>query len=160
MDFTVSFKEEIELITDEDYLQEFVKQAFARVPVFQLEEEVDYVKRVVSNVRAMSEVLDADDKVKDMMITAALLHSICKYDEVDGVKEHDYIHMFHVRGYLSDLQNIAGRENYNNVMLLIESQGGFNSPIPQVMPRLEDPAHMWILPFAIKLAQEHEEYET
>jgi hypothetical protein len=158
MNYQDEFEEEIILINDEHF-SDFAMSALNKVPTFQMDSnDVEHVKRVVKNVVLLSEELDIDTTPRNIFIVAALLHAICKYDEIDEgfdkppSRDYDFLHMLHVRSYLTDLQHLVGRDNFNDIMLLIESQAGFNSPIPQIMQNADDPAHMWILPFAIKLA--------
>lgn len=147
------FDEELGYLFDDSF-REFARQALLKTPEFQLHNNEKYIQDVVYFTLRMCEVLDLDDHPRDIFVTAALLHSICMYDQDDDLAlNFDPLHMLHVRGFLSEFQSTIGRDNFNSVMLMIEGQGGFQSPIPQVMPRTEDTAIMWIIPFACALAK-------
>lgn len=152
-----NFRNEIDLLYTDEF-KEFVDRAFDRVPIMQYAEmDVKLTKRIFKFAKFMLTTVDADDVSSDLVLSAVLLHAICRYDMVEGVREEDEMHQFHVRKYLLDLGVIIGRENFHNLMLLIESQKGFDSPIPQVMPKIDDAIHVWILPLSIGIAKQEVE---
>lgn len=144
------FKDEIEQVVD-DKFRDFVVEALTMIEDdYYSETDLVTIKKVVHYSRLMLDVLDADDMIFDIFNVVGLLHLSCKWD----LGETDIYHMLRVRAAYAPLQSIIGREQYNNILLLIESQEGLHSPIPQVEPRIDDPVYHWILPFAISHARE------
>jgi hypothetical protein len=150
------FQEQFELIQDEKF-RDFAVEAVGGVPEDSYTSgDISEIKSTVKYCREICAVLDVDDIVIDMFTVAGLIYLTGKYDYDNGSNTYDIpnpFHMLQARAILSRLQSIIGREQYNNIMLLIESQGGMASPIPQVEPRIEDPVFSWILPIAIHLAR-------
>ena len=132
-----------ELRNEIEQIQNDVVRSFA-VEALQLlshdQEDVGYIKKVVEYLLELSEVIDADDLAKDFIVVSGLLHEI-------GENTMD------ARIRLTPLMSIIGRENFNNILYLIERQDGFSSPYPEYTPQIDSPVHIWILPMAIKLAK-------
>jgi hypothetical protein len=147
------FQEEFEMIQSEKF-REFAVEAVGNMSDdYWTSADIAEIKRTIKISREMCNVLDVDDIVSDMFIVVGLIYLSCKYGIRKESHDADPFHMLYVRSALTSLQSIIGREQYNNIMLLIESQGGMASPIPQVEPRIEDPVFSWILPIAIHLAR-------
>jgi hypothetical protein len=136
-----NFTDEFELIQD-DKVREFTVEGLNKLD--QADELTDdfvkYTKAVIMNLWKFSEVIEADDKVKDYIVGAGLLHLV-------GDKTLD------CRVVLQSLMPIVGRDTFNSIMFLIERQDGFTTVYPEYQPLIDSPIHVWLLPLAIKLAK-------
>jgi len=63
------------------------------------------------------------------------------------------MHPLDVRVTYMSLLGIIGHDKFDDIMRTIESSHGLSSPIPHVIPSLQDPVHIWMLPFANSLAR-------
>lgn len=141
--------DELNLISDQQ-IKDFTVEAVNHIGPYIFPEKIaQHSKLVTKFARIICDTLEVDDIVYDIITSASLLHDICKYD-YEG--EENPLHPFVVRRELLGLQKIVGREMFNNIMTCIESHEGYNSPIPQVIPRLDDTVLMWVLPIANQLA--------
>jgi hypothetical protein len=143
-----------------DKIREFVVEALDKVPEFysNINTYIDETKSAIKYASVLLETLDASDLVNDIVKSAILLQDIKRYyEDTDGQGEffisEDPIHMLSVRQTLLPLLGIVGREDFDDIMKTIESSHGFNSPIPHVVPSMEDPVYIWILPFVNDLAR-------
>lgn len=144
------FTKEIEEI----HIEEFRDFAAEAVGLFEddyfTETDILLIKSTIKYSKRLLRAIEADDIIFDMFTVAGLLYLGCKWDE----HEETPYHVVKVRAEFLRFQSIIGREKYNDVCLLIESQEGLNSIIPQLEPRLDDSVYSWIFPFAVQLARE------
>lgn len=155
--------EEIELIQD-DKIRSFTVDALETVeyePEYfsEIAELVSETKSAILYSRPMLDALDASDYVNDIVTSAILIQDITRYDESDdgGTGERyiheDILHPLSVRVKLSNMAGTVGGETFDSILRLVESSHGFNSAIPHVMPSIDDPVYVWILPFVNELVK-------
>lgn len=130
-----------------DALHEYVDEELPNIKHF-----TDRISRSVELTLEFIQILHADDYASDILIAATLLQDITMYDE-DGLE--NVYHPLTVRGHLHPLSPELGQEDFDNIMRLIESSHGFDSPIPQVMPSIDDSVYVWVLPFVRGLARKN-----
>ncbi len=141
-----NFQEEFELIGD-DKLRDFAVEAVSKMnPDSFTDNDISYIKSVVNYSQSFSDVIEADDPVRDIVTVASLIH----YIAYDGTP------MFPLatRILLNDIMPKVGRETFENIMFLVERQLGFRTPFPEYQPELNSPVHAWLLPLAIKLSKD------
>lgn len=164
MSNTTIFQEEIDMLYEEKW-KDFAKEALKLIPDYfceihithdngEKETMVTHTKKVVGIARKLLEAIDANDMAFDLITVAGLLHDAMKYEEINGELIENRLHPLMVRGKLAGLQGIIGRDDFNDLMLIIESHEGIASPIPQVRPTVDDKVGVWILPLANFLAKQ------
>jgi hypothetical protein len=158
------FLNEIEQIQD-DKIRDFVVEALDKLPEFyeDLTNFTEETKKAVEYSKTLLEVLDADDYASDVVKSAILLQDITRYslEEIDEgfgktptqILNEDPLHPLSARQKLLPLLGIVGAEKFDDILRTIESSHGVNSPIPQVMPTVNDPVYVWVLPFVNSLAR-------
>lgn len=149
------FRDEIEQIQDER-IRGFVVDALDKVPEFyyEISTYIDETKRAISYSDKFLEVLSLSDYVGDVIKSAILLQDMTRYKlDVEGDIYEDPMHPLNVRMTVMPLLGSVGKDNFDDIMRTIECSHGLNAPIPQVMPSIEDPVHIWILPFVNSLAR-------
>jgi hypothetical protein len=142
-----------------DRIREFVVEALDKTPEFysEISEYIQETKKAVEYSETFLYVLDASDYIGDIVKSAILLQDISRFYYEDGELLEDPVHMLSVRQRLLPLLGIVGREDYDDIMKTIESSHGFNSPIPHVVPSMEDPVYIWVLPFVNGLARAYKD---
>lgn len=153
--------EEIELIQD-DKIRSFTVDALDKLELSyesysEISNLVNEIKSAILYSRPLLDTLDASDYVNDIVTSAILMQDITRYyiGYDNGVEEEvimeDNMHPLSVRLKVSDLAREVGSETFDNILRLVESSHGFNSAIPHVIPSIEDPVYVWILPFVNEL---------
>lgn len=99
-----------------------------------------HLKTIVNYLIEVMEVSEPDDGISDIIISAGLLHA------VGGTP-------MNARIGLTSLMPKIGRDNFNNILYLIERQDAFANPYPEYQPQLDSPIHVWLLPMAKHLAK-------
>jgi hypothetical protein len=150
------FTPHIEIIND-DKIRDFTVESLSKAPEFysNISKYIEETDLAVQYATTFLDVLDVEDYIRDCVISAVLIQGITKFklnDEDDIVE--DIMSTLSVRQTVISLMPTVGSDTFDNILRLVESSRGYNSPIPQVMPSLEDPVYIWILPFANQLAKE------
>jgi hypothetical protein len=148
--------EELEEIQN-DKIRDFVAEALSEAPEWMQDNtsDIEQTKSQLNYSKVLLDVLDADDYTNDIVTSAILLQDLTKYvfnEEQDTIE--DPLHPLSVRIKLLPLMSIIGVEAFDDILRTVESSHGYNSPIPQVMPGMNDPVYIWIVPFANQLAKE------
>lgn len=151
---------EIEQIQDEK-IRDFVVEALDKLPEFYEDNSqlIEQTKKAVELSKTFLEVLDAEDYVSDIVKSSILLQDIARFyittdDETgDRYVAEDPLYTLSARQKLLPLLSIVGLDKFDDILRTIESSRGFDSPIPQVMPTVNDPVYVWVLPFVNSLAR-------
>lgn len=160
------YRNEIEQIQDTK-IREFTVEVLAKVPEFYSNQH-QYIKetqKAFEFSKVFLNMLHSSDYVNDLIRTAILLQDITRFialldEEGDWYVKEDIMHPLNVRSTTLPLLSIVGVDTFDDIMRTIECSHGVNSPIPQVIPKMDDPVFIWILPFVNQLARAYGDKEV
>lgn len=157
-EFVHLFRDKISQIKDTK-VRDFLVESLDLVPDFYLDAKVgsssfvDYIHKTFEITNSLCDMLDSEDYTRDVLLTASLIQDVTRFEKSeDGTIYEDISHPLTVRTRLFSLQGIIGRDDFDALLRLVEASHGFKSLIPQVMPQVNDPIHVWLLPIASYLA--------
>jgi hypothetical protein len=153
------YQNEIEQIQNEK-IRSFVVDALAKVPEFYIHQDqlIAETKKAIEFSQVFLDTLACSEYICDIVKSAILLQDITRYvalldEEGDWYINEDIMHPLNVRSTVSPLLGTIGKDIFDDIMRTIEASHGVNAPIPQVIPQMDDPVFIWILPFVNQLAR-------
>lgn len=154
-----NYRNEIEQIQNEK-IREFVVEALAKVPEFYTNQHqlIAETQKAIEFAQVLLEALHPTEYIEDIVKSAILLQDITKFvalldEEGDWYVKEDIMHQLNVRSTLLPLLGVVGAEIFDDIMRVVEASHGVNAPIPHVIPSMDDPVFIWILPFVNQLAR-------
>jgi hypothetical protein len=151
---------DIEQIQDEK-IRSFTVDSLSKVPDFYQNQttHIKETKKALEFSDTFLEVLQCSEYVHDVVRSAILLQDMTRFkmeyneDQDCFIVVENLMHPLDVRITLLPLLGSVDKDTFDDIMRTIESSHGLNSPIPHVTPSLQDPVHIWILPFCNSLAR-------
>lgn len=159
MSLIQAFMPEIEQIRDEK-IREFAVEVLAEVSDYYagVSSYISETKQAFKYSDTLIQTLGSSDYVNDVVKTAILLQDITRYiqavdDDEDIYMKEDLLHPLSVRVAVLPHLGIVGKDTFDDILRTVESSHGLNGPIPHVVPSIDSPIHIWILPFVNHLAR-------
>lgn len=152
-------RSEIDSIQD-DKIKDFVVEVLSKVPEFYDNQHqlIAETQKAMEFAKVFLDSLQCSDYINDVVKSSVLLQDITKYvalldEEGDWYIKEDIMHPLNVRSTVLPLLSIIGKDTFDDIMRTVEASHGLNGPIPHVIPSMQDPVFIWILPFANQLAR-------